>query len=187
MIRSGCGADDDQQSCLRQEPEWEVRTRTPVMQHVMIMMLMHMMHMIMIISQAFKEPDSSSKKSNLQLRHSIPEQWVPSETNNFICKWAPGSISEQTLECTREMICMQRLAFFFFLFFPKKINYFAFLLKNKHAMMHMMQTRLASCASLNTGSKLRLELWSQSSETQSQLVNCRLNPIWGTESPTEQP
>jgi hypothetical protein len=77
---------------------------------------MHMMHMIMIISQAFKESDSSSKKSNLQQRHSIQEQWVPSETNNFICKWAPGSISEQTLECTWEMICMQRSFFFSFFF-----------------------------------------------------------------------
>ena len=36
------------------------------MQNDMCMMLMHMMHMIMIISQAFKEPDSSSKDGNLQ-------------------------------------------------------------------------------------------------------------------------
>jgi hypothetical protein len=75
---------------------------------------------------------------------------------------------------------MQGLVFFSFSFSFFFVSFFLlrFFLKNKYAMMQMMQTRLVGYVSQNTGSKLRLELGTtNSSETQSHLRPQNSEPI----------
>jgi hypothetical protein len=62
-------------------------------------------------------------------------------------------------------------------FFSFFMHYYTFFLENKHAIMQMMEPRLAGCASQNTGSELWLELGvTIPLKPKVNLINWHLNP-----------